>query len=51
MYTLTELEIKETKVRNLIFRSAGPPAWYFFQIEIKIFPQKYTIKSLLEAKI
>ena len=36
---------------NLNFRFASPPAWYFFQIEIKISQKKNTIKSLLEAKI
>ena len=26
---------------NLNFRFASPPAWYFFQIEIKISQKKY----------
>ena len=34
----------------MIIRFSGAPAWYFFQIEIKI-SQKNTIKYLLEAKI
>ena len=39
IYITPETVLSHKKVlgqTNLIFRFAGPPAWYFFQIEIKI---------------